>query len=67
VPSYETLTKDQIKYLPISKLSGDNVSVYKQFEDLNGGVLRENDQVKITIHILSLANNQKITYLEKLS
>jgi hypothetical protein len=29
--------------------------------------LRENDQVKITIHILSLANNQKITYLEKLS
>ena len=66
VPSYETLAADQIKYLPTSKLSGENVSVYKQYEDINGGILLDGDQVKITTTILSLANNQKITYLDQL-
>lgn len=67
IPSYENLTKDQVKYLPISKLSGEKISIYKQYEDLNGGILSAGDQVKITIHILSLEDNKKITYLEKLS
>lgn len=66
VPSYETLAANQIKYLPISKLTGENVSVYKQYEDLNGGILLEGDQVKVTTTILSLANNQKISYLDQI-
>jgi hypothetical protein len=66
VPSYENLTKEQIKYLPITRLSGEKVSIYKQYKDLNGGTLQNGDQVKITTHILSLANNQKITYLDQL-
>lgn len=66
VPVYETLSTDEIKYLPVSKLSGENISVYKKYEDINGGILKDGDQVKLTITILSLANNQKITYLDQL-
>jgi hypothetical protein len=38
VPAYESsMTADQVMFLPISKLSsGDAVSIYKQYTDLNG-------------------------------
>jgi len=73
VPYYEnSMTADQVMYLPISQLSGaagsgDGVSIYKQYTDLNGGILLNNDKVLITTTILSLRNNNRLTYLDKLS
>lgn len=64
-PVYETATAE-IKYLPIHKLSGEQISVYKTFEDVDGGILEEGDEVQIHIKLLSLANNQKISYIDRL-
>ena len=67
LPSYEVpILSEKVKYLPISKLSGEKLSVYKQYKDINGGILKDGDQIQITTTILALANDQKITYLDQL-
>ncbi|MEI8091138.1 MAG: hypothetical protein WCG98_02580 [bacterium] len=66
VPAYEHLAASDIYYLPISSLSGEDISVYKKYTDLNGGSLVNNDKVLITTTLLSLVNNKKITYLDQL-
>jgi hypothetical protein len=36
-PTYETLSPEEISYLPISETNNnDNVSVYKKYVDING-------------------------------
>lgn len=53
-PSYESSANhDLIGYKSLIALSGDkNISVYKQYQDQNGGILVNGDQVKITISFL---------------
>ena len=37
VPAYEgSMTADEVKYLPISQLAGEKISIYKQYTDING-------------------------------
>lgn len=64
VPAYETLQASKVMFLPISKLSGEKLSIYKQYTDIDGGTLQDNDLVRITTTILSLQDNNKITYLD---
>lgn len=64
-PVYESLSPDQITYLPISE-TNDAVSVYKEYADTNGGVLRKDDEVVIKTTMISKANNNKLTYIEQL-
>jgi hypothetical protein len=65
-PIYETLPANKVMFLPISRLSGEKVSIYKTYTDINGGTLADGDSVRIMITILSLQNNNKITYLDEL-
>ena len=52
IPSYETLTNDEIAYISLWYLSSDDpVRVYKTYEDLNGWMLLEGEDVLITVHI----------------
>ena len=66
-PTYETNTPENIYYMPINKLSEDHgVSVYKKFVDMNGGILKNNDEVAVEVTIQSLKPNNKLTYMEQL-
>lgn len=67
IPAYESVNTEKITYMPIAQLSGDEVSIYKQYKDLNGGILQDNDKVQVTITIVSLKDNNKITYADKIS
>jgi hypothetical protein len=67
IPAYESLPTEKITYLPISQLSGDEVSIYKKFKDLNGGILQDKDKVLVTVTILALKDNTKISYAEKIT
>jgi hypothetical protein len=53
-PSYESSSShDTIGYKNLIALSGDaNISVYKQYQDENGGILVNGDQVKVTLTFL---------------
>ncbi|MCX6825442.1 MAG: VCBS repeat-containing protein [candidate division SR1 bacterium] len=64
-PVYESLPPSEISYLPINE-TNDFVSVYKEYVDINGGVLRENDEVAIQTTIISKKNNNKLTYIDEL-
>jgi hypothetical protein len=66
-PSYEsTLTGDNIAYIPIQYLNTqDQVQVYKQYTDLNGGILRDNDKVRVIISIYSKTDT-KITFIDQI-
>jgi hypothetical protein len=56
-PAYETLPSREIAYISLWYLKEtDPVSVYKTYEDLNGGILLEDEQVRITVHIQATAN-----------
>jgi hypothetical protein len=66
-PKYENLAADQVQYLPISYLTtGDNVSIYKTYTDLNGGSLKDGDKVSIQVHLIGLKAGTKITYIDQL-
>lgn len=67
-PIYETLPADEVQYLPISEITNDTpeVSVYKIFEDINGNVLREGDEVVVKTTIISKKNYNKMTYIDQL-
>gem|GEM_PF-1354657 len=64
-PVYETLPKDQITYLPINE-TNDAVSVYKEWQDMNAGILRDGDEVVVKTTIVSKKNNNKVTYIDQL-
>ena len=64
-PAYETTAAENIYYLPISQ-SNDAVSVYKEYDDMNGKTLRNNDKVVIQTTIVSKKNNNKLTYIDLL-
>ena len=64
-PTYESLPADQITYLPINE-TNDAVSVYKEYADVNGWVLRQDDEVVIKTTIISKKNNNKLTYIDQL-
>ena len=66
-PAYETKAPEKISYLPINQLSGDAVSVYKQYEDLSGTTLQDNDTIRVTVTILALQDHTKVTYAENLA
>lgn len=56
---------DQISYLPINE-TNDAVSVYKEYSDINGWVLRQGDEVVIKTTIISKKSNNKLTYIDQL-
>ena len=64
-PIYETLTPENIYYLPIDE-TNEYVSIYKQYKDINGEILRDNDKVTITTTILSKKANNKLTYIDQI-
>jgi len=64
-PIYESIPADQISYLPINE-TNDAVSIYKEYADINGGVLRQDDEVVIKTTIISKRNNNKLTYIDQL-
>ncbi|MEI7557822.1 MAG: hypothetical protein WCJ45_03135 [bacterium] len=64
MPVYEALTQDQIKYLPIN-VSNTSVSIYKEYTDIDGGILKDGDEVTITTTILSKKNGNKLTYIDQ--
>lgn len=64
-PVYETLPADQISYLPINE-SNNTVSIYKEYGDINGWVLRQDDEVVIKTTIISKKNYNKLTYIDQL-
>jgi hypothetical protein len=65
-PAYEqSLAPENIYYLPINQ-SNDAVSVYKNYNDINGDILRDKDIVVIQTTILSKKNNNKLTYMDAL-
>lgn len=53
MPVYERdKTVDDINYLTISQLRGkDDLQVFKNYTDLNGGTLVKDDVVQVTVHI----------------
>lgn len=56
-PSYETLPREQIAYIALPYLaSSDPVRSYKTYTDINGGVLLEDDEVIVTVHIEASTN-----------
>ena len=64
-PAYETTATENIYYLPISQ-NNDAVSVYKEYSDINGKTLRNNDKVVIQTTIVSKKDNNKVTYIDLL-
>ena len=64
-PAYEVTAAENIYYLPISQ-SNDAVSVYKEYNDMNGKTLRNNDKVVIQTTIVSKKDNNKVTYIDLL-
>jgi len=64
-PAYETTAAENIYYLPISQ-NNDAVSVYKEYSDINGKTLRNNDKVVIQTTIVSKKDNNKVTYIDLL-
>ncbi len=68
-PAYESPDNhDAIGYKSLIALSGDaNISVYKQYQDENGGILLDGDQVKVTLTFLWLTNNIKASYVDRLA
>ena len=70
-PAYEqVIAPENIYYLPINQnwwvLSGI-ASIYKNYNDMNGGILRDKDVVVIQTTILSKKNNNKLTYMDVLN
>lgn len=63
-PVYETTSADNIYYLPINQ-TNDTVSIYKQYEDINGGKLKNNDEVVIKTTIIA-KKTTKLTYIDQL-
>jgi len=68
-PSYEaSWTHDTVWYKNLIALSGDaNISVYKQYQDVNGGILVNWDEVKVTLTFLWLSNTIKASYIDRLA
>lgn len=68
VPSYESgLLLAEVWYKTLLQLSGDqSISIYKQYKDLNGGVLVDWDTVRVTTTILGLNEWVKATYIDSL-
>ncbi|HMS91786.1 MAG TPA: VCBS repeat-containing protein, partial [Candidatus Absconditabacterales bacterium] len=64
-PIYENLPAEEISYLPINE-NNDAVSIYKEYSDINGGILRQDDEVVIKTTIISKRNNNKLTYIDQL-
>jgi len=64
-PSYELLPPEEISYLPINE-SNAVVSVYKEYQDMNGWILKKGDEVVIKTTIISKKNNNKLTYIDQL-
>lgn len=53
--------------MPINKLDKEHgISVYKKFVDINGGILKDNDEVAVEVTIQSLKPNNKLTYMEQM-
>ncbi|MCF7835358.1 VCBS repeat-containing protein, partial [Candidatus Gracilibacteria bacterium] len=56
-PIYENLTGDDLVFIPLGYLSGnDPVSVYKNYEDINGDILEDQDLVKVSVTIKANQN-----------
>lgn len=66
-PRYENnLNTEDIYYLPINE-ENETVSVYKQYKDMNGGILQDNDIVVIQTTIIAKKPTTKLTYIDKLN
>lgn len=56
-PQYETLPSKEIAYISLWYLKEtDPISVYKTYKDINGGILLEDEEVEITVHIKATTN-----------
>lgn len=66
-PSYETLSLDDIRYISASALeNSDQIRVNKTYQDLNWGILKKWDSVKVTVQI-SWLRNDPLTYIERIN
>jgi len=66
IPSYETLPSNEIAYISLGYLTSDDpVRVYKTYEDLNGWMLLEDEEVLITVHI-EANENTTITFADQI-
>lgn len=66
IPAYESpwTSQDSLRYIATSHTQvDDHVRVYKQFVDLNGGTLKPNDTVRVTVTIDGTSNN-RMTYID---
>jgi len=63
-PAYEIADPEEIYYLPIN---GRNwaVSVYKQYQDMNGWILQDGDSVAVQTTFIAMKNT-KLTYIDLL-
>lgn len=64
-PIYESLSPSEVYYLPINEIN-DAVSVYKEYQDINGNILRKGDEVVVKTTLISKKNNNKLTYIDQL-
>jgi len=66
LPSYEAnLKAEDIYYLPMTFITGSTLSVYKKYTNLTSSwALQNKDQVLVKTTIISLKNNNKITYID---
>ncbi len=64
-PIYESHDPQEITYLPINE-NNDTVSIYKEYVDINWGILRQNDEVVIKTTIISKKYNNKLTYIDQI-
>ncbi len=64
-PIYESINPEEIYYLPINE-ENDTISVYKEYKDMNSGILRDGDEVVVQTTIYAKKNNTKATYIDAL-
>jgi hypothetical protein len=61
----DNFKREEVAYKELYNLSGDKVTAYKQFKDLNGDILEPGDRVRITTTIGALEDSN-FTYIENI-
>ena len=65
IPYYENISLDKLYYVSLEHLEdSDPILAYKVYEDLDGGVLLDGDEVKITITLESKEDNY-FSYIDR--
>lgn len=73
-PIYEDLDPADIYYVPVGYLTGsdpsltgyDPVLAYKTYEDVNGDILEEGDEVIVSVVIGNKSKSTTLTYIDQL-